>query len=614
MKTVRVAAAVIFDGDRVFATRRGHGEWKGYWEFPGGKIEPGETPEEALCREIVEELDTVISVGEKIANVTYDYPDFRLDMDCFAATVEKGSLELKEHDAAMWLSPDELDEVDWLPADNEVIDAIREKWHDTRKENLMMDSKTVYPFDEQSLLAGVEAMNACGPRTTGSAGHNRFVDYIKTEIASMGLEYKSDIKYFDRWEAKRSSIVIHSAMGDIPVHVSSPFPYSGETPPEGVTSEVVPVLGKHLDFFLAKDKIAVVRLRDFKSVYSGIAFNRKSAVPDGLRVQEYYKGPVATAFVKFPFLQVARDMGVKACICIWEKMSDAMVEGQYLNFILDYQGIPALWVNETDGAKVLEACDRGDKVTLTLEAEKEAGAKGETVCAVIKGENDSESIIVNTHTDGVNCVEENGAIAMLAMMRYFLEHKPRRTIVFAFVCGHFRLPKFKAPGAIGDQATSLWLHDHKEMWDGKEGHRKAVAGLTPEHLGCSEWKDFYGEYRCTDPVDIEVVYTGNKKMDEIYLDSLEGRTKVRTVTLRGHNFLHFGEGQSLFNAGIPEIALVTSPDYLCVESENHEMDKFDPDLMYQQTVSFIKMAEAVGELDAGEIGKADGYTFGVGRV
>ena len=80
MKTVRVAAAVIFDGDRVFATRRGHGEWKGYWEFPGGKIEPGETPEEALCREIVEELDTVISVGEKIANVTYDYPDFRLDM------------------------------------------------------------------------------------------------------------------------------------------------------------------------------------------------------------------------------------------------------------------------------------------------------------------------------------------------------------------------------------------------------------------------------------------------------------------------------------------------------------------------------------------------------
>ena len=472
----------------------------------------------------------------------------------------------------------------------------------------------VYPFDAQTLLAGVEAMNACGSRTTGSKGHNDFVAYIKRQLKEMVVPYKSDLKYFDRWEAKRSALVIHSAMGDIPVHVSSPFPYSGETPPEGVTAEAVPVIGKHVNFFLAKDKIAVVRLKDFKSVYSGVAFNQKAALPEDLRVQKFYKGPVATAFVKFPFLQLAHTMGVKACICIWEDMSDAMVEGQYLNFILDYQGIPALWVNETEGRKVLEACRRKDPLTLTLEAEKEAGAKGESVCAVIEGENDAESVIINTHTDGVNCVEENGPIALLAMMRYFLEHKPARTLVFVFVCGHFRLPKFKAPGALSDQATSLWLHSHKEMWDGKRGHRRAVAGLTVEHLGCTEWKDYYGEYRCTDPIDVEVVYTGNGKMDEIYLKSLEGRDKVRTVTLRGHNFLHFGEGQSLFNVGIPEIALVTSPDYLCVESDTDEMEKFDPDLMYQQTVSFIKMAEMIGETPAAELGKADKYTFGVGRV
>lgn len=474
--------------------------------------------------------------------------------------------------------------------------------------------ETAYPFDEQTLLKGVEEMNACGSRTTGSAGHNAFVASIKRQIKEMGVPYKSDMKYFDRWEAKRSAIVIHSAMGEIPVHVSSPFPYSGETGPEGVTATPVPIIGKHLNFILAKDKIAVIRVKDFKSVYSGIAFNQKTALPADLRVQKYYKGPVATAFVKFPFLQIARDMGVKAAICIWEDMSDAMVEGQYLNFILDYQGIPALWVNETEGRKVLEACRRKDSITLTLEAEKEAGAKGESVCAVIEGKNPAETILINTHTDGVNCVEENGPIALLSMMRYFTEHQPERTLVFAFVCGHFRLPKFKAPGAISDQATSLWLQNHREYWDGKNGHAKAVAGLTVEHLGCKEWKDFYGEYRCTDPIDVEVVYTGNKKMDEIYYQSLEGRTKVRTVTLRGHNFLHFGEGQSLFNVGIPEIALVTSPDYLCVESESHEMEKFDPDLMYQQTVSFIKMAEIVGATPAAELGKADNYTFGVGKV
>ena len=229
--------------------------------------------------------------------------------------------------------------------------------------------ETAYPFDEQTLLKGVEEMNACGSRTTGSAGHNAFVASIKRQIKEMGVPYKSDLKYFDRWEAKRSAIVIHSAMGEIPVHVSSPFPYSGETGPEGITATPVPIIGKHLNFILAKDKIAVIRVKDFKSVYSGIAFNQKTALPADLRVQKYYKGPVATAFVKFPFLQIARDMGVKAAICIWEDMSDAMVEGQYLNFILDYQGIPALWVNETEGRKVLEACRRKDSITLTLEAD-----------------------------------------------------------------------------------------------------------------------------------------------------------------------------------------------------------------------------------------------------
>lgn len=127
MKTVRVAAAVIFDGDRVFATRRGHGEWAGCWEFPGGKVEPGETPRDALRREIIEELDTEIAVGEKIATVVYDYPSFRLDMDCFAATVIKGALELREHDAAAWLSFDELDGVDWLPADRAVADILKKR-------------------------------------------------------------------------------------------------------------------------------------------------------------------------------------------------------------------------------------------------------------------------------------------------------------------------------------------------------------------------------------------------------------------------------------------------------------------------------------------------------
>lgn len=124
MKTVRVVAAVIRDGDRIFATARGYGEYKGWWEFPGGKIEAGETPEEALVREIHEELDTEIRVGELIDTIEYDYPTFNLSMDCFWAEVIAGRLVLKEAEDARWLTKETLESVQWLPADQTIIDAI----------------------------------------------------------------------------------------------------------------------------------------------------------------------------------------------------------------------------------------------------------------------------------------------------------------------------------------------------------------------------------------------------------------------------------------------------------------------------------------------------------
>ena len=129
MKTVKVVAAIICDDikekNKIFATARGYGELKGGWEFPGGKVEPGETSQQALIREIIEELDTEIKVGELIDTVEYDYPTFHLSMDCFWAEVKAGHLELKEAEAAKWLTKDQLDSVTWLPADILLIDQIR---------------------------------------------------------------------------------------------------------------------------------------------------------------------------------------------------------------------------------------------------------------------------------------------------------------------------------------------------------------------------------------------------------------------------------------------------------------------------------------------------------
>ena len=129
MKTIKVVAAVICDSlqgkKRIFATARGYGEFKGMWEFPGGKIEPGETPQQALVREIREELDTTIKVGELIEPIEYDYPDFHLSMDCFWCEIIEGDLVLLESQEGRWLTKDELDSVEWLPADLELIDRIR---------------------------------------------------------------------------------------------------------------------------------------------------------------------------------------------------------------------------------------------------------------------------------------------------------------------------------------------------------------------------------------------------------------------------------------------------------------------------------------------------------
>ena len=131
LKTIRVVAAVIRgtrdNKEKIFATARGYGDYKGWWEFPGGKIAPGESPQEALVREIREELTAEIRVGDFITTVEYDYPKFHLSMDCFWAEIECGELVLKEAEAAKWLAAGELDSVKWLPADLEVVENIKEQ-------------------------------------------------------------------------------------------------------------------------------------------------------------------------------------------------------------------------------------------------------------------------------------------------------------------------------------------------------------------------------------------------------------------------------------------------------------------------------------------------------
>lgn len=125
MKTIEVVAAVIAADNRIFATQRGYGDFKDGWEFPGGKMEPGETPQQALVREIEEELETEIKVGKLLRTVDYDYPKFHLTMHCFLCEIASGNLTLVEHEAAKWLTAETIDNMDWLPADLMIVDDIK---------------------------------------------------------------------------------------------------------------------------------------------------------------------------------------------------------------------------------------------------------------------------------------------------------------------------------------------------------------------------------------------------------------------------------------------------------------------------------------------------------
>ncbi|MCP1111173.1 8-oxo-dGTP diphosphatase [Lachnospiraceae bacterium PM6-15] len=128
MKAIEVVAAIIKEDNKIFATQRGYGDFRGGWEFPGGKMETGESPEEALVREIEEELETQVRVGELVHTVEYDYPKFHLTMHCYLCQIVSGNLTLTEHTAARWLSKSDIDSVDWLPADAPVIEILKEKY------------------------------------------------------------------------------------------------------------------------------------------------------------------------------------------------------------------------------------------------------------------------------------------------------------------------------------------------------------------------------------------------------------------------------------------------------------------------------------------------------
>lgn len=465
-----------------------------------------------------------------------------------------------------------------------------------------------YNISREEMLRGIEGMNSLGTRLTGSSGHTAFIASLKKQLSEMGIPTFSDPFYFRRWEEKHTALRIIDNDGETEIPVSSAYPYSGQTDKNGITQQLVHIKSA-ADIPKATNKIAVYEIPNVNFLPSEIAFNKRNVYPEDVVLEKKYEGPVITSFVQCFYGIISRLTKARAVILIWKGLNDDCVKGQYLSFIMHYQNIPMVWVNETEGKKVIQAAKQHKKANLVLSAEIEENAVTESFYCILKGKSPKECVIVNTHTDGTNCVEENGAIALLQLIKNFKDRNLERTHIFVFTTGHFRLPEFKDIRTGSFQSASRWLAMHRELWDGKGNHFKCVANLTLEHMGCKEWRDINGKYKYTGKPEVELVYTGNSFVDKLYIDTVKERKSIRTMTLRGHNALHFGEGQNFFTMRIPEISLVPAPYYLCVVSDSHEMEKFDIDLMVEQTETFAKLIEKIEHISSKSLGKSDMYSF-----
>ncbi len=453
-----------------------------------------------------------------------------------------------------------------------------------------------------------------GPRLTGNAAHRQMIDELEAELKQMGLQTYRDRHHFTKWEAKQWRLsVLAEGDREEEVPVSFYYPYSGSTPAEGITGELV-YCGKGPGRFRdAAGKIAVVEVSSPR-LPSALFCKRRASDPVHERIPRILSNSVISSVLRGPKLEQAAAAGVLGVICIWRDLSEANARAQYLPFTTGPQQCPALWVGKEAGSRLKQLAKQGARARLLLEADSEERAESDTLYAVLPGRNEQETVIINTHTDGPNACEENGAVGLLAMAGYFSSlplAERGRSMVFVFVTGHFQIPQF----GIHGQATTRWLHDHPELWDGKEGHARAVAGLTLEHLGCLEWKDHQEgakvAYQATGRLEMELVYTGNPMMDELYREALEGRTKVRSITLRPKSTIYFGEGQPLYMAGIPTVSLIPAPDYLCATGEAGGLDKLDAEFMYEQIMTFVKLALAVDATPVERLGKTQAPAKGM---
>jgi MYXO-CTERM domain-containing protein len=490
-----------------------------------------------------------------------------------------------------------------------------------------------------------EKLAEMGPRYTGSDNHRKFTDWLHDQFKAVpGFQLYIERLTFDRWLAKDCSLWIDQdpAGGSSgPVEVSSYYPYSGNTGPGGISGRLVdlgeytPLWDTPAFWMPARGQIALVRVPqptfslDFGQMPIGGFEDRKSSLQAALDYERdaslvtnaVFQGILAAV----PLLH-ARLADVRGVICVWTGMSDDQVANQYNPITTRYPnsrgkpvpgdpGCPALWVGDQTGRSLAHSAAIGNaQIRLTLDASITPGAATDTLWGVLPGSgaDHERGLIVNTHTDGPNVPEENGALGLLALARYFARRERRRDLYFVMVTGHFRLPEFmkEIPNrrfVVGNDATSLWMTQNPTIY------KNALAGVTMEHLGCKMWADDAdGQYVPTGDDEWSATYTTQRRgqMNVTNVEQQAYLAAVQATNYSGANVgrvvttlpvpLFLGEGAPLYAGGLGTVSLCPVPSYLLQAGSRERpdllnLDKLDKKLIYAQIQSF---ARTISTLDA----------------
>jgi hypothetical protein len=427
-------------------------------------------------------------------------------------------------------------------------------------------------------------MAKLGPKYTGNKAHAEFVEFLAKRLTELGLDVARERYTLPRWEARRWMLRVTPVSGaSLDMPVTSYFPYSGQTPAAGVTGDLV-FAGSNPNFSLdgLEGKIALIDFatgtRQWSRMYRPWGVNPAGeALPAAMRPA---RGAVND-------LTQFRKAGAVGVILGWTDVSDANAADQYTPFSRPPQGVPGLYVGRDTTAKLRTLAGAGARATLVLEADVTPDTPTDTLIATLPGTTADEILIVNTHTDGPNATEENGAIGILALAKYLSKIPRQRTIVFPLTTGHFASPWVPSIRGV--------IEKHPDVI------KKAVAALTVEHLGCREWMDDAAfHYHATGKNEWSVAITPLESTGRIMVDALRG-SRDRAAVVNPVDGGWLGEGSSLSRAGIPTIGYIPQPHYLLAGARDGCIDKLSPELLHSQIEVFAKVMHRMDSLSAAEL-------------